>query len=227
MARVSVAEGVSVVACTPHIRPGLYHNSGPQIREATEQLQEILDQESIPLQLVPGADIHIMPGMLSGLRTGRLLALGDTRYVLVEPPHHVAPIKLEELFVELLSAGYVPILTHPERLAWIETRYGAILRLVQIGAWTQITAGSLAGTFGRRAQYWAHRMLDEGHVHILATDAHDAELRSPNLRKGRDLAKKRVGAQEAKHLVETRPLGILNDCLPSRLPMPEPSVPSM
>ena len=39
MAKAFVADGVSVVACTPHILPGLYHNSGPQIREATERLQ--------------------------------------------------------------------------------------------------------------------------------------------------------------------------------------------
>ena len=32
MAKAYVADGVSVVACTPHILPGLYHNSGPQIR---------------------------------------------------------------------------------------------------------------------------------------------------------------------------------------------------
>ena len=37
----------------------------------------------------------------------------------------------------------------------------------------QITAGSLAGAFGRNARYWAERMLAEGYVHILATDAHD------------------------------------------------------
>ena len=27
----------------------------------------------------------------SGLRSGHLLSLADSRYVLVEPPHHVAP----------------------------------------------------------------------------------------------------------------------------------------
>jgi hypothetical protein len=29
MAQASVADGVSVVVCTPHILPGLYHNAGP------------------------------------------------------------------------------------------------------------------------------------------------------------------------------------------------------
>src|SRR5258705_13433026 len=91
MARLAVADGVSVVACTPHILPGLYHNSGPQIREATRQLQEVLDQEGIALQVVTGADVHIVPDLVAGLRAGTLLSLADTRYLLVEPPHHTAP----------------------------------------------------------------------------------------------------------------------------------------
>jgi protein-tyrosine phosphatase len=65
-------------------------------------------------------------------------------------------------------------------------------------------------------------MLDEGCVHILATDAHDARRRPPNLSAGRDLAAKRVGPQEAEHLVVTRPMGILENVPPAGLPMPAP-----
>src|SRR5690606_29532618 len=110
---------------------------------------------------------------------GRLLTLADTRYVLVEPPHHVAPPRLEDLFFALSAAGYVPILTHPERLSWINTHYDAIKRLADAGVWMQLTAGSLTGAFGRNARYWAERMLDEGRAHILATDAHDTVRRPP------------------------------------------------
>ena len=76
MAKAFVADGVSVVACTPHILPGLYHNSGPQIRQATAQLQQILDREGIPLRLVTGADNHIVPNFVAELRSGHLLSLG-------------------------------------------------------------------------------------------------------------------------------------------------------
>jgi protein-tyrosine phosphatase len=120
MARAFVADGVTAVACTPHILPGLYENTGPGIRQATLRLQEVLVQEDIPLRLVAGADVHIVPDFVAGLQSGRLLSIADTRYVLVEPPHHVAPVRLEELFFGLLVAHYVPVLTHPERLSWIE-----------------------------------------------------------------------------------------------------------
>jgi protein-tyrosine phosphatase len=224
MARAFVADGVTVVACTPHILPGLYPNSGPKIRDATAKLQQALDDQGITLTLVTGADNHVVQGFVTGLRSGHLLTLRDSRYVLVEPPHLVAPVRIDDLFFELLAAGFVPILTHPERLSWIDADYARIERLRAAGVWMQITAGSLAGNFGRRPRYWAERMLDEGAVHILATDAHDASRRRPNLSEGRDLAAKRIGADGAEHLVLTRPMAILNGDAPSSLAPPEPGL---
>lgn len=221
MAKRFVADGVSVVACTPHILPGLYHNTGPQIRSATDELRKALALEGIPLQLVTGADNHVVSDFLDQLRSGNLLTLADSKYVLVEPPHHVAPPRMEEFFFALLVAGYVPILTHPERLTWINTHYDAIKRLVQAGVWMQITAGAITGSFGRNARYWAERMLDEGCVHLLATDAHNIGRRPPNLAEGRECAARRIGDVEAKHLVVTRPRGVLVDDAPSNLPMPQ------
>lgn len=220
MARAFVADGVSVVACTPHILPGLYHNTGAGIRRAVADLQGVLEQEGIPLKLVPGADNHITPDCVAKLGTGELLALADSRYVLIEPPHHVAPQRLETMFFDLLTAGYVPILTHPERLRWIEAQFTAIQRLAGAGVWMQITASSLAGAFGSSAQYWAERMLDEGRVHILATDAHDTRRRYPDLGRGRALAARRVGEREARHLVATRPQAVLDNLAPADVPQP-------
>ena len=221
MARAWVADGVSHVACTPHILPGLYHNTGPDIRQRIAKLQQALDREGIALRLVSGADNHVVSDFVAGLKSGHLLSVADTRYVLVEPPHHVAPPKLEELFFNILIAGYVPVLTHPERLTWISSQYDAINRLVRGGVWMQITAASLTGAFGKNAQYWGERMLCEGLVHILATDAHDTTRRPPILGLGRECAAKLVGAEEAEHLVVTRPRGILQNELPSNLPQPQ------
>src|SRR5262245_44737509 len=91
MANTFVEDGVSFVACTPHILSGLYHNSGPQIRQAVAHLQQILQNEGIPLRLVTGADNHIVPSFVADLGSGHLLSLADSRYVLVEPPQIVAP----------------------------------------------------------------------------------------------------------------------------------------
>lgn len=226
MARAFVSDGVTTVACTPHILPGLYHNSGPQIRDAVSRLQAEINAHGIDLQLTTGADVHIVPDLVAGLRSGHLLSVADSRYVLVEPPHHVAPQRLDELMFQLMVAGYVPIITHPERLSWIKTHYAAIQGLFRSGVWMQITAGSLAGGFGKTAQYWAERMLDERCVHIIATDAHDTRRRPPSLGRAREIASKRVGDTEAEHLVLTRPLGIVGNQAPSSLPVPQSAVSS-
>ncbi len=222
MARAFVEQGVECVACTPHILPGLYHNTGPQIRQAVAELQSRLEEAGIPLKLVSGADNHIVPDFVDGLKRGQLLTLANSAYVLAEPPHHIAPARLEELFFNILLAGYVPVLTHPERLSWIENKYDVVQRLAAHGVWMQITSGSLTGRFGRRPRYWAERMLEEGIVQILATDAHNMGPRPPDLLEGRKRAEQLVGPAEALHLVTTRPQGVVTNSLPGTLPKPSP-----
>src|SRR5690242_18726221 len=104
MARAAVDQGVTHIACTPHILPGVYHNHGPDIRSAIKQLQDKLNRKQIPLQLVSGADVHMAPNFIAGLRAGELLTLADSRYVLVEPPHNVVPPQIEEFFFNLVTA---------------------------------------------------------------------------------------------------------------------------
>lgn len=218
MARIAVADGIGTMACTPHIYPGLYENDSAGIREAILALQAELDARQIPLRLVEGADVHLEPDLLKGIDAGRVPTLAGSRYLLLEPPHHVAPPRLEESLFDLLLGGIVPVVTHPERLTWIDDQYPLFERLVKGGAWMQITAGSLTGRFGRRPRYWAERMLDEGLVHLLATDAHHPRRRPPLLAEGREAAALRVGDAEAEHLVLTRPRGIVENVAPEQLP---------
>lgn len=218
MARCAVQDGITFTACTPHIYPGLYENNRAGIEAAVEALRRELAQHQIPLQLGTGADVHLAPDLAGGIRSGRVPTICGTRYLLLEPPHHVAPPRFNESVFTLMAAGYVPVITHPERLSWIESHYSVFTDLVKQGAWMQLTAGSLTGRFGRRPQYWAERMLDEGQVHILATDSHHVDKRPPLLAEGRDAAAKRLGEQEAMHLVLSRPQGILDDVAPGELP---------
>jgi len=221
MARIAVADGIRITACTPHITPGVYDNSGPAIEKAVVAMQAELDRAGIPLLLTTGADVHVAPDLLNGLKSGRVLPLGPSRYFLLEPPQGIVPPRFDEFAFGLISAGYVPIVTHPERMTWIESHYELVKRLVRSGVWMQITAGSLLGRFGRRARTWAERMLEDGLVHIIASDAHDTEVRTPRLRDAFHVVEEICGRDEAIHQVLTRPTGILRNAGPSDLPEPE------
>jgi protein-tyrosine phosphatase len=222
MARCAVQDGITFIACTPHIYPGLYENQRTGIEAAVAAFRAELAQAGIALQLGTGADTHLAPDLVGSIRDGRVPTLCGSRYLLLEPPHHVAPPRFDESMFSLMAAGYVPIITHPERLSWIETHYSIFTDLVKRGAWMQLTAGSLTGRFGKRPRYWAERMLDEGLVHVVATDSHHIDKRPPLLAEGRDAAAKRVGDAEAVHLVLTRPQGVLDDVAPGQLPPPPP-----
>ncbi len=218
MARMAVADGIQVMACTPHFMPGMYDNQAQDIRERIAHLNDVLLHENIDLALVVGSDAHIRPDFVSCLRGKQTLTLHDSRYVLFEPPHNLLPPRMEDILFDISVAGYVPILTHPERLKWIEGNYPIVQKLAQDGVWMQITAGSLTGRFGKRPQYWAQRMLAEGLVSILATDAHNTKSRPPILSEAYELAKTELGMDEATHLVVTRPECILANEGPETAP---------
>jgi protein-tyrosine phosphatase len=212
MARIAVEDGIEVTACTPHIYPGLYENATDNISPAVDAFRSAVEEAGIQLQLTFGADIQIVPELLIGLRRGTHPTLHGSRYFLFEPPHHTVPVRFADTLFDTLAAGYIPIITHPERLTWLDDEhYDWFVDAAADGAWIQLTAGALTGDFGRRAQYWSERMLDDGIVHILATDAHDPDHRPPILSAGRDAAGQWVGPEEAQRLVDDRPRAVLAD----------------
>jgi protein-tyrosine phosphatase len=221
MARLAVADGIRVMACTPHIYPGLYPNQKQSIFAARDALQAALDEAGVPLQLTTGADVHLVPGVLEGLRAGSIPSLGETRYVLLEPSHHVAPPHFAESVFQLVVAGYVPVITHPERLRWVADHFQTLVDLTRQGAWLQVTGNSLTGVFGPGPKYWAERFLGEGLAHLVASDAHSAGRRAPVLSAARDIAERLLGPEEAQQLVQGRPAALLADQPPAQVaPLP-------
>jgi protein-tyrosine phosphatase len=220
MARIALDDGIHTMACTPHIYPGMYMNDAPGIARHRNALQAALDANGLPLKLVIGADVHLVPGLLSGLRAGRVPTLAGSRYLLLEPSHHTPPPRFLESVFSLVVAGYTPVITHPERLVWIEDHYPVFSELIQQGAWMQVTAGALTGKFGPRAKYWGERFLGEGKTHILASDAHSTGRRVPQLSEARAIAERLLGADEARRLVIDRPQAILDHTPPSQVPAP-------
>jgi len=181
MARMAVAEGVRVVIATPH-QLGCYgRNRGEAIRTLVARMQRELDRQGIALRVLAGADVRIEPGMLEQIQRGDVLSLGDCRrHVLLELPHDLY-LPLERLLDELHAAGLVGILSHPERNRGILERPSLVRQLVDRGCLMQVTAGSLTGAFGRMARRCSEKLIEEGLVHVVASDAHDLDRRPPHL----------------------------------------------
>ena len=103
---------------------------------------------------------------------------------------------------QLRVRGLVPIVTHPERSRLLsEGDFRLLRQLIGMGCSVQVTAGSLSGRFGTRAQEVAHRLFKAQMVHLVASDAHDTERRPPRLSEARA-----VFVDNPRAVVEGEPL---------------------
>lgn len=220
MAQIAVSDGVTHMACTPHIYPGLYEYDTQSIAAAIKSFSDQLKQANIPLNLAAGADIQMVPEMLKRLQNQTMPTINASRYLLFEPPHHVAPFNFVRAVLDVKSSGYVPVITHPERLAWIDEYYEQFINVAANGAWLQITAGSITGHFGKHARYWSERLLAEGLVHVIASDAHNVTGRTPILSEGVKAAATWVGEDEARAMVFDRPRAIWENLQPEDIKLP-------
>lgn len=218
MARIAVSDGIGTIVCTPHIYPGLYENSASGISIAVTRMQRELDDAGIALRLEVGADVHLARDLTAAVAQGRVPTLAGSRYLLLEPPHHTAPPGFEDAAFELMTAGLVPVITHPERLSWIHEHYAVFERLADRGVWMQVTAGALTGRFGRRVKYWGERFVGEGRCHVVATDAHHPQRRPPLLAEAREAVARLVGFEEADNMVRIRPQAVLENRPPAAVP---------
>ena len=211
MARIAVADGVRQMVCTPHVVQGVYDNDAKRIEAAVADLRLALIAAGVPLEIYAGADVHVAHDLPSTLVNRTIPTLNNGKYFLLEPPHHVLPPKMDELVMRLIKAGFVPILTHPERLTWIVNNYPVIERLNELGCLIQVTADSVLGFFGRTALFYSERLLDEGRVDVIASDAHGVKARRPGLSRARDVVARRLGENEAIEMVQGRPSRILSN----------------
>ncbi len=200
MARMAVADGITTIIATPHQMGAFAHNTGELVRARTKELQQVLTRQGIPLRVLPGGDVRIDTELVPKLKSGEVLSLADRkRHVLLELPHELY-FPLESVLGQLANVQMVGILSHPERNQGILKNPSVLKPLVQSGCLMQVTAGSLMGTFGPACQQLAERMLQDGLVHFVATDAHGPNSRRPLLARAFFRVAEIVGAEVAEQL---------------------------
>ena len=209
MARWAAEDGVEVMACTPHFLPGVYEPEAPDVVQRVEELNDRLMDEGIELVVVAGCEAHVRPDMVQRLQKGEILTIHTGRHVLCEAPPNVLPPHMDRLFMSIIAAGYTPILAHVERYRWADRALPWMQRMSQSGVLMQVTAGSFFGDYGRLAQDLSMRFLEQGLVHIVASDAHDLTRRPPGLSKAWNLVRSERGEAEARRIFKERPEFIL------------------
>ncbi len=186
LARLAAAGGTDVLVATPHVS-SRYRNDAATIAERVAALNERLTADEIlttdgrVLEVRAGAEVALT--LIPELDDGQLaaLGLGGGSWLLVEPPFTPVAPNLEAILLELQRAGHRVVLAHPERCPAFQRDPPALERLVRAGLLTSVTAGSLGGRFGGEARRLALALAREGLLHNVASDAHDAVNRTPEI----------------------------------------------
>jgi protein-tyrosine phosphatase len=219
MARGAVAEGIRIVAATPHHNNRKYTNPAGELLSYIQYFNEQLIQNDIPLTVVGGQEIRVNRTFLGELYAGHALTLNGSRYLLIELPTASIPSDVDEVIHELLVAGYVPIIAHPERNAAIAEDPDRLERLIELGALSQITTHSLCGLFGSKLQKLSLQLCQRNLAHIVASDAHDINRRAFLMGEAYHLLRRKLGESTADYFRDNAQAVLDNRIIESQGPL--------
>lgn len=207
MVELAAADGITHMVATPHCN-SRYRFSFKRNRALLAELVAATDGR---MSLSCGCDFRLNYENLARLQTDpSLYTINQGNYLLLEfPEYGIAPRVAQEVH-QLHLRGLVPIITHPERSRVLVTREFRFLRqLIEMGCPVQVTAGSLTGSFGRRAQEATNRLFDAQMVHLVASDAHGTERRPPRLSEAHAIVAKRWGEDVAQAVFVDNPGAVI------------------
>ena len=177
MAKAAVTQGIHTIIATPHHKNNAYENPNLVIQQKVIEINQVLVTEQIPLTILPGQEIRITGEILDDLEKTELLPLAQSSYLLIELPSGHVPRYTGKMLYDLELAGYVPIIAHPERNQEIIENPEILYSLVKKGAFTQVTAASVCGAFGKKIKAFSQRLIEANLTHFIATDAHNVTSR--------------------------------------------------
>lgn len=213
IAHSMAADGVTIVAATPHVRED--HPTEPgAMEEALEAVRAVVADEGLALDVRGGGEVALDRLQQLDLDTRSRFGLGgNPSLLLLEFPYYGLPIGLAHECARLSLEGVVPVIAHPERNPNVQERPGALEPAVRAGGVIQLTAASVDGRLGRASAVCARRLLELELAHLIASDAHTPGVREA----GMSAAAATLGGELGHWLTSLVPAALLaGDELPPR-----------
>lgn len=159
--------GIREVWFTPHIMEDI-PNTTTGLRNRFEQFQK---QYTGNIRLHLAAEYMLDNLFKERLAHRDLLPIGEEGdHLLVETSYFNPPMDLYGMMEKIKSAGFIPVLAHPERYAYMgEKDYH---RLKRSGVMFQSNLPSLAGAYGAPVKKKAEELYSKGMINLYGTDTH-------------------------------------------------------
>lgn len=192
--------GTRAIVLTPHYRGKYRENTPQQLQEVFAQLCQAAKEAFPDLQLYLGQEIAYESEAPEKMTSGEILSLNHSRYVLLEFQPNAFRSYIMTGISETLRHGFIPIIAHIERCEAFRKNPALVDEALEMGALTQMNAGSVLGQCGFRVKCFCHKLLKEQKAHFIASDAHDTGNRPPLLRECFLQVHKKYGKEYARRL---------------------------
>jgi len=156
---------------TPHVMAEVWNNSRVQIEKKYNKTIIEITIPKIEQQFKAAAEYMIDAQFSELFKKEPLLTLKEN-FVLVEMSYLNPPFKLHETLYDLQTAGYQPILAHPERYNFYQNSLNDYKKLKDMGCLFQLNLLSTVGYYGPNVAKATELLLKNGLIDFVGSDVH-------------------------------------------------------
>ena len=159
------ALGVTDLWCTPHVMEDV-----PNTTEALEsRFAQLCEAYKGSIRLHLAAE-YMMDTLLEERLDRHDLLVMEDNMLLVETSTLNPPYGYKDILRKIMSAGYRPVLAHPERYRYMSDEDYAELH--KMGVAFQMNLPSVLGYYGKTVQQKALELLGKGYYRFIGSDCH-------------------------------------------------------
>lgn len=199
--------GFTDIILTPHFS-NYFQVSAEEI---SKKIEEIKRESQAGINLYQGNEIYITSTLIDDLNNKKSVSLNNSKYVLFEVPMHNSTYNVDEVIYDILNAGKVPILAHPERYDFVQSDPNWLLNYIERGVLFQSNYASIVGRYGKEAKETVKKLLTHNMIHFLGSDNHKPNTVYAEMPEILNKLEKLIGPNYLKTLSVDNPQKILNN----------------
>lgn len=193
-------EGIQIMVATPHYHKQRGKNDIDLIKKQLLLTRKLAKEVHPKMQICLGMEIYYGEDVPELLKTGKAVSIRKSRYILVEFSPGDDFQYILNAVRKLQMSGHTVIIAHIERYNCLREDISNVEYLREMGAYLQVNAGSITGSYGRSVKKFLREVLKAHLVQLIGTDAHGPEKRSPKMQEAYKEVVKRCGEEYADQI---------------------------